>query len=383
MNASVLYPLFKLISMSQNKILARLVDCTLLYERKLANNNLLFIYGNVKYPKHIETEFLPSNLMHLTGTEIINGSASVFYKNILENKLSPDDINIKYDTLTFRKLDVLYSLLNFESSAKAIGIYNDSQLSLKSDKFVGNERGCIGFVKDQDNLANKFYYPNTALNINIKEVVDIEERVLAVLKKSQEEEKYNELCYVAKGISLRNIHFSNEISKMFDICNIYEQEALRNENEYRKTLTAIYKTSLKKECSELRKELIRQDIGIKTIENTVLNKRNSLQAQYTYAVEQSISMYHEVNADNVIYFDQRDETIFEQVKAFYDSQPQSKIDKILENINSLPKGLNPEGKLDILRNNGIKHSSEMEPEERKAAFEKEEVITPKFGGNDI
>ena len=267
------------------------------------------------------------------------------------------------------------------SKQRAKGIENPKCNTIRFGYVLGQERTFL--IQNMFPITDKYIlsiYLDKNSNKPVSITPETEKEIIANAKDVYKLvlRGYNYLVFA----DIKNIYKQLEKEILEDrYVNNLKQEFSKGINEeykeYCKQITLEAKLDDTNLSSEKKEELI------KIVEEAKNNKKTELLNIYTTAIKQEVSMYHEVNADNVIYFDQRDEAIFEQVKAFYDSQPQSKIDKILENINSLPKGLNPEGKLDILRNNGIKHSSEMEPEERKAAFEKEEVITPKFGGKDI
>jgi len=218
MNTAVLhYSPFKLFSsisiMNKKAVLNQIYSLARLYKNNLENNNLLFIYGNIKNPEYIITNFLDSNFYHLTGVQLIKDlSAYEFYSGLLENKISINDFEI--DTHTISKLSVLPQLLNITKSAKMIGEYNDIGSLLFTDKIAGNVHACLGFVKSK---TDDNYYPNTALKADIRNITKHpQKRVLAILKKNIKSQYFTEICYVAKNIDLNTLPLSSSIKNMID-----------------------------------------------------------------------------------------------------------------------------------------------------------------------
>lgn len=71
--------------MKKREIIDIMYKSAQLFEQNLKNKNLLIIYGNVNFPKIIETRATDDNFLHLTGIENVNSSVTPakFYKNIL------------------------------------------------------------------------------------------------------------------------------------------------------------------------------------------------------------------------------------------------------------------------------------------------------------
>ena len=129
--------------------------------------------------------------MHLTGL-IYDGSAADFYRQCLAGHLSPSKLAFKPDGTTRMKLQILPQIVQIHLRANMIGSYNETKPLLYTDQLVGNPFGCLGFI-----IENGVLKPNTALKDDIRNLTNDTKRILAVFRN-----KYNEICRLAKGISL-------------------------------------------------------------------------------------------------------------------------------------------------------------------------------------
>lgn len=168
--------------------------------RNLENKNLLFLYSENHHAATLETCFLPRHFMHLTGVDApsyIHKSVA-FYEACLGNRLSPDSFEIKLDGTTEMKLQVLPQLMKIQHTARMLGNYNSSKTYLHTEKLVGGQAACLGFVKEVD-----FYSPNTAIREDLRHLVyPAAFRVYATFAKYSEESVYTHLCYLAKKLTL-------------------------------------------------------------------------------------------------------------------------------------------------------------------------------------
>ncbi len=173
-----------------------------IYDKQLNQKNLLIIFGCPSKPDFIETNASPRNFLHLTGVElnkeISHNTPERFYKNALDHKISENDFNFK-DRNTELKLNVLIQTLRVASNAKMIGDYNYSgtHINLKTDKLAGGINACLGFIKVGD-----CYVPNTVLAADIRQESNDVRKILAVLSKRVDEDKYNKIETVGKKIDI-------------------------------------------------------------------------------------------------------------------------------------------------------------------------------------
>lgn len=187
-------------------------SCAKKYRDELDGNTLMFVCSD----KHsaiscFSFSFRPENFMHLTGLKTIQTkaelrnanekteriSAADFYRKCLHHKLSPRDFEFSDDGTTDLKLDVLPSVINKNLSAKMIGDYNSSKPLLYTEKLAGSSTACVGFKKD---AATGLFLPNTVLKEDLRSNVRGYVRVIAVYRKKQSDEIYQELTYAAKKV---------------------------------------------------------------------------------------------------------------------------------------------------------------------------------------
>ena len=185
------------------------------YHNNLENKNLFFISGQPDKPNFVETVFLPRHFLHLTGAKVNNSlTSSYFYKQCLNKRLTINYFSMASDGTTEMKLKVISPLMNIHKTAKMIGNYNQSGISLSTDKLVGGVTGCLGLVASNNNL----YHPNTLLNKDIRQITHApQDRILAILRKPITQANYTELCYAAKGVQLDKIKLSSDFTEKIDI----------------------------------------------------------------------------------------------------------------------------------------------------------------------
>ncbi|MCM1525355.1 MAG: PBECR4 domain-containing protein [Ruminococcus sp.] len=171
-----------------------------IYDEQLCNKRLLVIYGAPNIPNYIETFAFPSNFLHLTGVKLNNNnSADRFYRYACDERLRESDFEFK-DNTTEQKLNVLIQTLRISTNAKMIGDFINGHLKLQTDKLAGSVNSCLGFIK-----SNNYYVPNTVLEVDIRQETSDRQKVLAILSKRIEEEKYNTIEMVGKKIDIERL----------------------------------------------------------------------------------------------------------------------------------------------------------------------------------
>lgn len=187
------------------------------YSKNLENNNLLFIYEEKGSLKTIETRFLSSNFLHLTGckTQLY---ANEFYNKAINKRLKEDEFELISSGITEVKLRILSELIYIDKKARMIGDYSSSKLKLRTDKLIGGVNACVGFIK---NNRSKYYVPNTLLGINIKSITNKpQSRIIAIFKKSIKDDKYMYLSYMAKGLLFQRLVNDTIIANIVDFSKI-------------------------------------------------------------------------------------------------------------------------------------------------------------------
>ena len=203
--------------MNKQEALKIVFDCAKQYKENLEGKNLLFLslYNKTKL-NFIEVKFKKSNYLHLTGVvvNVTKISASYFYKKCLQKRLSVNEFEFKLDGTTPLKLSVLEKLMDIYKNSKMIGDFNGTKPVLYSDKLTGNTVACMGFRKD-----DQFYIPVTVLKEDTRDLINNQERVVAIFAKEINEKLYSKLMYVAKDVEVE-VKISNEISEKIDLDNI-------------------------------------------------------------------------------------------------------------------------------------------------------------------
>jgi hypothetical protein len=198
-----------------NEVAAKIIaDCAKEYHNNLENQNLLIVFGSPDTPYYFETTFLPSNFLHLTGVKPVSDSGSfAFYQKALSSKLNANDFTLAENGMTERKLSVLPRLTKIYTMAKMVGDYNSVRSMLYTEKLVGNTTACLGFV-----FQDGFYIPNTALEEDIRNLsLKPTQRVLAIFRKPAKIDRYQEMCYLAKGIDINSIALPHDIKKLLTL----------------------------------------------------------------------------------------------------------------------------------------------------------------------
>lgn len=196
--------------MKKDEAIRIMAECAKLYHENLENHNLLFVFGLPQAPEYFEATFLPRHFLHLTGVELSADrvkSSTDFYDRCLKGRLKPSDFNIPKNGTAEMKLSILPQLMKVYKTAKMIGDYSFTKSVLYTEKLAGNISACMGFVRD-----DRFYIPNTALREDIRDVTKRpQKRILAIYRKPIREQKYIELCYVAKDVNIAELPLSEDI----------------------------------------------------------------------------------------------------------------------------------------------------------------------------
>ena len=201
--------------MEKEKALKLIFQSAELYNQNFCNQMLLIISANKSLNKtfSVEIQFDKTNFLHLTGVKFLPRSSispSVFFDRCIAKRLSVNDFEMSADGTTEQKLAILPQMLNSVNlSANMIGDFQGRRPALITDKLVGNVRGCLGIVYDskRDNFA-----PNTVLNLDMRQEVQNQQRIIAIYKKGKSESNYETLVYKAKKICWERISFPDSYS---------------------------------------------------------------------------------------------------------------------------------------------------------------------------
>lgn len=180
--------------MQKQIIINKIIQCAKLYKENLANRNIMFIYRENELIKNIETKFLKANFMHLTGVIAKNENANSFYYKCINKRLKYNDIEIRKDGNTIKKIQVLERNVLINKNARIIGEFNKSNMYLYSEKIIGSTYSCLGFIKNQN-----YFVPNTSLKGDIREITQKNSKIICILSKEIQEKVYNKITYLNKN----------------------------------------------------------------------------------------------------------------------------------------------------------------------------------------
>ena len=106
--------------------------------------------------------------------------------------------------------------MELEKTAKMVGSYSENRIRLNTEKIIGHVSACMGFVKSKE--YPDYFLPNTVLKEDIRDVVlKPAKRILAVLKKRNDEREYSVCTYLAKGIALDSIELPGNLKKKISV----------------------------------------------------------------------------------------------------------------------------------------------------------------------
>ncbi len=92
-----------------------------------------------------------------------------------------------------------------------IGMYNQSQPLLSTERIAGSVSVCLGFVRDG---GVGRYIPNTVLKGDIRTLVYVPDRILLTYRKTSKEILYSEIVYAAKKIDWSAIQMPDGYSAL-------------------------------------------------------------------------------------------------------------------------------------------------------------------------
>ena len=216
---------------NSDEIIKRICESAQKYKRNLLNKNIMFITKNKKIKKieFIQTVFLKSNFLHLTGIKYYK-SSNKFFEDCLENKVSSDKLLIKNKVFTQLKLEILENAMSVNKSAKRMGSYNNSKVNIKIEKVIGNTHYCLGFSNlNSNNKRLKYYYPKTLIQDNLKNNIIEDNKIVAIFPKNKNQKLYNEVTYFSKDINLQELFENKVLRGIIDFKNIYSENLSYNQ----------------------------------------------------------------------------------------------------------------------------------------------------------
>lgn len=200
--------------MTKNEIITVVHKCACTYDTSLCNTQVMFVYYNAQnHVEFAEVRFRAHNFLHFTGLVAGKGiSANTFYRQILNNKLSPNDFFVKCAFTTELKLNILPTIVKIDRTARMIGNYTGPHLELYTEKVAGTTSACLGIISKKD-----FFIPNTVLSEDIRNVSQYPPgKIFAIFKMKSTERKYTQLTYIKKDLQLTKNLFPTTILSKID-----------------------------------------------------------------------------------------------------------------------------------------------------------------------
>lgn len=181
--------------MNKQQTLKTLQEAIFLYEENLANKKILILYENEKEIEKLEIIFKRNNFLHLTGIDIkdSNLNPSIFYKKLLNQRLSLNDFRIKSNGTTQLKIQILNQISSINKFINSTGDYQASRKFLLADKVIGNHNICLCLK----NIGNADYIPISALQENIKKITYRQYKIIGIATKPLKNKVYDKLTYIA------------------------------------------------------------------------------------------------------------------------------------------------------------------------------------------
>ena len=180
------------------------------YQENLVDHSLLFLCMD-KHKKTycVEVTFDVSNFQHLTGLETDPDviSPAHFFQLCLDRRLRETDFELAKNGTAEWKLDVLPRITKRNLSAHMIGMYNQSQPLLSTERVAGSTNACMGFVRNE---GVGRYVPNTVLKGDIRRLVYVPDRILVTYRKASRDSQYSEIVYATKKMDWSSVHLPME-----------------------------------------------------------------------------------------------------------------------------------------------------------------------------
>ncbi len=180
---------------------SQIVSAARIYDKELLNRDLLVVFGDKDKPDLLRFTFTKQNFLHLTGAvPLLKGQNvnKLFFDKAIDGNLSNKDFTFKKDGTTEIKLDILNQAMNIAHTANQVGDYNNNRPKLIANSIAGTHRWCLAFVQ----IGNEYHRPCSLLNDSVRDNVDKSKKILAILRKKRNENKYSEITYTGKDIDI-------------------------------------------------------------------------------------------------------------------------------------------------------------------------------------
>lgn len=184
---------------------------------KYAESALLLIFGGGKNKPYEAYEVFAHkyNFMHLAGVKSQTLGAAEFYQACLEGKIKREDCSPVHSVSNmYSKVSVLNQLLDLKNS-KCYKI-GEKDLVTKNNDFemaIGNSSGVVGYdhrisLKGTNIVdKTKLPMPTTLITTPITQLVSKPEKIIFILQRNLDEEKYGKIFFEIKKGLLQEEHY--------------------------------------------------------------------------------------------------------------------------------------------------------------------------------
>ena len=212
-------------ALTHEELLTKLHKSALLYS-EYADTTVLFIFREKKQDAYdyYEVRFGKNNFMHLAGIKSKTLNATEFYNACLAGSITKEDCTPRKDANTmYSKVAVMEELLDLRNSkCYKIGKKNLVTRDNDFEMATGNSNGVIGYdsritLKGTDEVDKiKSPIPTTLLNRPIIEYCSKPQKIMFLLQKTNEENRYCKLLYEIKKdlFQTESMDFPSELSKL-------------------------------------------------------------------------------------------------------------------------------------------------------------------------
>lgn len=211
--------------LTSEELISILHKAAMLYS-EYVDTTLLFIFRGNKSEvyDYYEVKFGRNNFMHLAGIKSNTLSANSFFEACKNGSITKDDCKPRRDVNTmYSKVAIMEQMLDLKKS-KCYKI-GEKDLITRDNDFemaTGNTCGVIGYdsrikIKETNRAdKTKAPIPTTLLNNSIMDYCSRPQKIMFILQKLNDENKYSKVFYeIKKGLlQTEKLYFSEDLSNL-------------------------------------------------------------------------------------------------------------------------------------------------------------------------
>lgn len=200
--------------MTKKEAIGIISKCAKLYNTHLENQQVVFVYrDSSNHSSYTAVQFRSHNFLHFTGVTPRKGlNANNFYRYALNSKISEHDFSFNNNHTTELKLQILDVIMCIDKRARMIGNYLGPKIELYTEKVAGTTSACLGLIQKNDH-----YIPNSVIKEDIRSIVPKPPgKIYAIFKKKIGEDKYTQLTYKSKNITITKKCLPKDLLEQID-----------------------------------------------------------------------------------------------------------------------------------------------------------------------